>query len=100
MSANLQRIQERSLEQAFNQINQTFLQWFTNPNQNIEYIHRQNFQSASTQNGKFRPLRPEIRSTAKMETTVSEPPLPFYKHLTSISINEDLPSNQQVLMGQ
>ena len=86
MSENLQRKQETQLNAAFEQSHQTIIEFNTQQNQ------RNESQRGSTQVADFRPQRSETQNNSTMDTqnnSTREPPLPFYKQLTSMSINDE-----------
>ena len=90
MSENRQFKQEQNIDQALDQIHQTIIEFNINNNQRINSAVHQPYNRVNKQNGDFRPRRSKINPREEHETTVSEPPLPFYKHLTSVSIKEDI----------
>ena len=66
---------------------------FNRLNRTLDYINRQNSlrtEIRNSENNNIQNKRPpdtQTRSTKERETTVTEPPIPFYKQITSMSIN-------------
>ena len=75
------------MNETFEQIQQAIIEFNTQQNQRTRFNdpHRRN-----TQIPEFRPQRSETQNNDTQNKSVTEPPLPFYKHLTSMSINEQL----------
>ena len=75
------------MNETFEQIQQAIIEFNTQHNQRTGFNdpHRRN-----TQIPEFRPQRSETQNNDTQNNSVTEPPLPFYKHLTSMSINEQL----------
>ena len=91
MSENRQIKQEQNIDQALEQIHQTKIEFNINHNQRKKSAVHQPYNRVNKQDDDFRPRRSKINPREEHETTVSEPPLPFYKQLTSMSINKDIP---------
>ena len=66
-------------------------------NSNTNIIHNTNSQNNRQQENRTR--RSNSITTEERETTVTEPPLPFYKQLTSMSIHEE-PQNKTLVVVQ
>ena len=122
MSRNMEKRQEEALEMVINKLDRTLdnLQRQNNyrteyehplhnrnqenpfhnrnhehtTNENIQNTHRHSNQQQGNQNRRTNSITREER-----ETTVVEPPLPFYKQLTSMSINEDPQIEQNISSG-
>ena len=108
------RMQKRqALEMVFNRLDKTLdninrqtnirtenEQLFTN--RNIDYTMNENVQINNRQYNRQqenRTRRPNSITTEERETTLVEPPLPFYKQLTSMSINEEPQIEQSISSG-
>ena len=87
MSENLQTKHETQLIEAFEQIQQTIIEFNTQQNQRTGFNDPH---MRSTQVPEFRPQRSETQNNDTQNNSVTEPPLPFYKQSTSMSINEEL----------
>ena len=122
MSRNMEKRQEEALEMVINKLDRTLdnLQGQNNyrteyehplhnrnqenpfhnrnyehtTNENIQHTDRHSNQQQGNQNRRANSITTEER-----ETTVVEPPLPFYKQLTSMSINEDPQIEQNISSG-
>ena len=122
MSRNMEKRQEEALEMVINKLDRTLdnLQGQNNyrteyehplhnrnqenpfhnrnhehtTNENIQNTDRHSNQQQGNQNRRTNSITAEER-----ETTVVEPPLPFYKQLTSMSINEDPQIEQNISSG-
>ena len=122
MSRNMEKRQEEALEMVINKLDRTLdnLQGQNNyrteyehplhnrnqenpfHNRNHEHITNENIQNTdrhSNQQQGNQNRRTNSITTEEKETTVLEPPLPFYKQLTSMSINEDLQIEQNISSG-
>ena len=66
-------------------------------NSNINKIQNTNIQNNRQQENRTR--RSNSITTEERETTVTEPPLPFYKQLTSMSIHEEPQIEQNISSG-
>ena len=122
MSRNIEKRQEKALEMVINKLDRTLenLQGQNNyrteyehplhnrnqenpfHNRNYEHITNENIQNTnrnSNQQQGNQNRRTNSITTEERETTVVEPPLPFYKQLTSMSINEDPQIEQNISSG-
>ena len=122
MSRNMEKRQEVALEMVINKLDRTLenLQGQNNyrteyehplhnrnqenpfHNRNYEHITNENIQNTdrhSNQQQGNQNRRTNSIITEERETTVVEPPLPFYKQLTSMSINEDPQIEQNISSG-
>ena len=99
INENIERKQEEAMEMMFNRLERT-----------IDDINRQNnprTENRNTENNNIhnnrqqgnRTRRTNSITTDERETTVVEPPLPFYKQLTSMSINEEPQIEQNISSG-
>ena len=99
----MERKQDEALQSMFNRFERTI------NDINIPYNTRT--ENRNAENNNIRNNRYEIRTrrstpcttnsntTEERETTVTEPPIPFYKQLTSMSINEELQVEQNISSG-
>ena len=122
MSQNMEKRQEEALEMVINKLDRTLdnLQGQNNyrteyehplhnrnqknpfHNRNHEHTTNENIQNTdrhSNQQQGNQNRRTNSITTEERETTVVEPPLPFYKQLTSMSINEDPQIEQNISSG-
>ena len=122
MSRNMEKRQEEALEMVINKLDRTLdnLQGQNNyrteyehplhnrnqenpfHNRNHEHTTNENIQNTdrhSNQQQGNQNRRTNSITTEERETTVVEPPLPFYKQLTSMSINEDPQIEQNISNG-
>ena len=122
MSRNMEKRQEEALEMVINKLDRTLenLQGQNNyrteyehplhnrnqenpfHNRNYEHTTNENIQNTdrhSNQQQGNQNRRTNSIITEERETTVVEPPLPFYKQLTSMSINEDPQIEQNISSG-
>ena len=122
MSRNMEKRQEEALEMVINKLDRTLdnLQGQSNyrtgyehplhnrnqenpfHNRNYEHTTNENIQNTdrhSNQQQENQNRRTNSITTQERETTVVEPPLPFYKQLTSMSINEDPQIEQNISSG-
>ena len=124
MNKRMEKRQEEALEMVFNRLDKTLdninrqtnlrtenEQSFTNrnteieqsiTNRNIDNIANENIQINNRQYNRQqenRNIRTNFITTEERETTVVEPPLPFYKQLTSMSINEEPQIEQSISSG-
>ena len=99
MNENIERKQEEAFGMMFEKLNRT-----------LENINRQNnvrteirdTETNSIQNNRQsenHTRRNTSVTTEERETTITEPPLPFYKQLTSMSINEEPLIEQNISSG-
>ena len=123
MSRNMEKRQEEALEMVINKLDRTLdnLQGQNNyrteyehplhnrsqenpfHNRNHEHTTNENIQNTdrhSNQQQGNQNRRTNSITTEERETTVVEPPLPFYKQLTSMSINEDPQIEQNISIQQ
>ena len=87
MNENLQRKHETQLNEAFELILQTIIEF---NRQQKKKNGNDNQQRRSTQLFEFRHQRSEIQNNDTQNNSITEPPLPFYNQLTSMSINEEI----------
>ena len=113
MNKKMEKRQEETLELMFEKIDKTLdnINRQTNfrieneqlfNNRNIDEIGNDNIQNNNRQHNRYhenRNRRTNSTATEERETTVVEPPLPFYKQLTSMSINEEPQIEQSVSSG-
>ena len=115
MNRNMEKRQDEALEMVFDRLNKTLenIQRQNNfrtateniqNNRNIDNnnIHHNNIHLNNNQNNRQqenRTRRTNSITTEERETTVTEPPLPFYKQLTSMSINEKPQIEQNISSG-
>ena len=122
MSRNMEKRQEEALEMVIKKLDRTLesIQGQNNyrteyehslhnrnqenpfHNRNYEHITNENIQNTdrhSNQQQGNQNRRTNSITTEERETTVVEPPLPFYKQLTSMSINEDPQIEQNISSG-
>ena len=113
MNRRMEKRQEEALEMVFNRFDKTLdninrqtnlrtenEQLFTH--RNIDKIANENIQNSNRQHNRQqenRNRRTNSITTDERETTVVEPPLPFYKQLTSMSINEEPQIEQSISSG-
>ena len=99
----MERLQDDALQSMFNRFERTI------NDINIQYntrIENRNVENNNTQNDRHgirtrrsTPSTTHSTTTEERETTVTEPPLPFYKQLTSMSINEEPQIEQNISSG-
>ena len=97
MSENLQRKQEAQLNEAYEQIQQTIIEFNTQQNQRNDINEQHRRRTEINEQRPQRSERTEITDNRHQRSgnnefqnnSVTEPPLPFYKQLTSMSINEE-----------
>ena len=103
INENMERKQDEALQTMFNRFERTIndinIQYNTRTeNRNIEDNNIQtNRQEIRTR--RSTPSTTNSNTTEERETTVTEPPLPFYKQLTSMSINEEPQIEQNINSG-
>ena len=112
MNKRMEKRQEEALEMVFNRLDKTLdninrqtnlrtenEQLFTN--RNIDNTMNENIHINNRQYNRQQENRNRTNSitTEETETTVVEPPLPFYKQLTSMSINEEPQIEQSISSG-
>ena len=103
INENMERKQDEALQSMFNRFERTI------NDINIQYNTRT--ENRNVENNNIRNNRHEIRTrrstpsttnsntTEERETTVTEPPLPFYKQQTLMSINEEPQTEQNISSG-
>ena len=113
MNKRMEKRQEEALEMVFDRLDKTLdnINRQTNlrteneqllTNRNIDNIANENIQNNNRQHNRQqenRNRRTNSITTEERETTVVEPPLPFYKQLTSMSINEEPQIEQSISSG-
>ena len=103
INENRERKQDEALQSMFNRFERTINEI------NIQYNTRtenRNVEDNSIQNNRHEirsrrstPSTTNSNTTEERETTVTEPPLPFYKQLTSMSINVETQIEQNISSG-
>ena len=110
MNRKMEKRQDEALEMVFDRLDRTLEKIqrqkdFRTENENIQNnrnIDNNNIQHSNNQNNRQqenRTIRTNSITTEERETTVTEPPLPFYKQLTSMSINEEPQIEQSINSG-
>ena len=113
INRNMEKRQEEVLEMVIDKLDRTLnhIQRQNNyrtedehpfHNRNQEHIINENIQNTDRQRNQqqeHRNRRTNSITTEKRETTIIEPPLPFYKQLTSMSINEEPQIEQSISSG-
>ena len=120
INENIERRQEEALEMVFDKLERTLdninrqnnlrseigslnnLRSETGNSNNDRNSNNNNIQNTNIQNNRQqenRTRRSNSITTEERETTVTEPPLPFYKQLTSMSINEEPQIEQNIISG-
>ena len=110
MKRKMERRQEEALEMVFDRLDRTLENIqrqnnFRTENENLynnRNIDNNNIQHNNNQNNRQqenRTRRTNSITAEERETTVTEPPLPFYKHLTSMSKNEEPQIEQNICSG-
>ena len=99
INENIERKQEEAIEMVFDKLERTLdninrqnnLRSENGNLNNDRNSNTNNIQNTNTQNNRqeIRTRRSNSITTEKRETAVTEPPLPFYKQLTSMSIHEE-----------
>ena len=116
MNRKMEKRQDEALEMVFDRLDKT-LENFQRQNNfrtetesiqnnrnidNNNNIHHNNMHHNNNQNNRQQENRTKRTNsiiTEDRETTVTEPPLPFYKQLTSMSINEEPQIEQNISSG-
>ena len=103
MNKNMERKQDEALQSMFNRFERT------KNDINIQYNTRtenRNVEDNNIQNNRYEirtrrstPSTTKANTTEERETTVTEPPSPFYKQLTSMSINDEPQIEQNISSG-
>ena len=107
---NIERRQEEVLEIVFDKLERTLdninrqnnLRPENGNSNNDRNSNNNNIQNTNIQNNRQqenRTRRSNSITTEERETTVTEPPLPFYKQLTSMSIHEEPQIEQKISSG-
>ena len=113
MNKRMEKRQEEALEMVFNRLDKTLdnINRQTNfrteneqlfNHRNIDNVANENVQNNNRQYNRQqenRNRRTNSITTEERETTVVDPPLPFYKQLTSMSINEEPQIEQSISSG-
>ena len=100
MNENIERKQDEALQSMFNRFERTIndinIQYNTRTDN--RYVDDNNIQNNrhEIRTRRSTPSTTNSNTTEKRETTVTEPPLPFYKQLTSMSINEEPQIEQKI----
>ena len=100
---NMERKQDEALQTMFNRFERTIhdinIQYkIRTENRNVEDNNIQNNRQ-EIRTRRSTPSTTDSNTTEERETTVTEPPLPFYKQLTSMSINEEPQIEQNISSG-
>ena len=103
INENMERKQDEALQSMFNRFERTIndinIQYNTRTeNRNVEDNNIQNNRH-EIRTRRSNPSTTNSNITEERETTVTEPPLPFYKQLTSMSINEGPQIEQNISSG-
>ena len=103
INENMERKQDEALQSMFNRFERTIndinIQYNTRTeNRNVENNNIQNNRH-EIRTRRSTPSTTNSNTTEERETTVTEPPLPFYKQLTSMSINEEPQIEQNISSG-
>ena len=96
---NIERKQEAAMEMMFNRLEKTIDDINGQNNPRTENRNRENNNIQNNRQQENRTRRTNSITTEKRETTVVEPPLPFYKQLTSMSINQEPQIEQNISSG-
>ena len=109
INENIERKQEEAIEMVFDKLERTLdninrqnnLRSENGNLNNDRNSNTNNIQNTNTQNNRQQENRTRSNSitTEERETTVTEPPLPFYKQLTSMSIHEEPQIEQNISSG-
>ena len=108
INENIERRQEEAIEMVFENLERTLdninrqnnLRSENGNSNNDRNSNNNNIQNTKIQNSRKqenRTRRSNSITTEERETTVTEPPIPFYKQLTSMSIHEE-PQIEQTLV--
>ena len=100
---NMERKQDEALQSMFNRFERTIndinIQYNTRTeNRNVEDNKIQNNRH-EIRTRRLTPSTTNSNATEERETTVTEPPLPFYTQLTSMSLNEEPKIEQNIKSG-
>ena len=99
INENIERKQEEAMEMMFNRLEKTIDDINGQNNPRTENRNRENNNIQNNRQQENRTRRTNSITTEKRETTVVEPPLPFYKQLTSMSINQEQQIEQNISSG-
>ena len=110
INENIERKQEEAIEMVFDKLERTLdninrqnnLRSENGNSNNDRNSNTNNIQNTNIQNNRQqenRTRRSNSITTEERETTVTEPPLPFYKQLTSMSIHEEPQIEQNISSG-
>ena len=109
INENIERKQEEAIEMVFNKLERTLdninrqnnLRSENGNSKNDRNSNTNNIQNNNTRNNRQQENRTRSNSitTEERETTVTEPPLPFYKQLKSMSIHEEPQIEQNISSG-
>ena len=105
INENIERRQEAALEMVFDKLERTLDN--INRQNNLRLENRNSNNNRNTDNDSIqnnrqqenRTQRANSTTTEERETTVAESPLPFFKQLTSMSINEEQQKEQNISSG-
>ena len=103
INENMERKQDEALQSMFNRfertINDIIIQYNTRTeNRNVDDNNIQNNRH-KIRTRRSTPSTTNSNTTEERETTVTKLPLPFYKQLTSMSINEEPQIEQNIISG-
>ena len=96
---NIERKQEEALETMFNRLNRTLDDINRQNNLRTEVRNSETNSIQNNRQQETQTCRTTSITTEERETTVTEPPLPFYRELTSMSINEEPQIEQNISSG-
>ena len=96
---NIEQKQEETLETVFNRLNRTLDDINRQNNLRTETRNLENTNIQNNRQPETQTRRTNSTTTEGRETTVTEPPLPFYKQLTSMSIIEESQIEQNISSG-
>ena len=103
INENMERKQDEALQSMFNRFERTINDINTqyNTRTEIRNVENNNIQNNSHEirTRRSNPSITNSNTTEERETTVTESPLPFYKQLTSMSINEEPQIEQNISSG-
>ena len=110
INENIERRQEQALEMVFDKLERTLdninrqnnLRSENENSNNDRNSNNNNIQNTDIENNRAQEnstRRPNSITTEERETTVTEPPLPFYKQLTAMGIHEEPQIEQNISSG-
>ena len=99
INKNIERKQEEAIEMMFNRLEGTIYDINRQSNSRTENKNTENNNIQNNRQQENRTRRTNSVTTEERETTVVEPPLPFYEQLTSMSINEEPQIQQNISSG-